>query len=133
MSSTPRTVRPRDPASAVAGRSAGTSTSVVDAAPDWVTSTWPARPVALATETSPVLSRLLGQVRIERLSPVSRGGYVDTSTLAGRTRARAPIVRAGSRTARTAVRLRRALSPRAPPPGGGRAARRAPGGPRGLP
>ena len=56
--------------------------------------------------------RLLGQVRIERLSPVSRGG-VDTSTLAGGTRARAPIVRAGSRTARTAVRLRRAFSPRA--------------------
>ena len=31
--------RPRDPASAVAGRSAGTSTVVVDTAPDWVSST----------------------------------------------------------------------------------------------
>ena len=74
IASVPRTVT--GPArSAVAGRSAGTSTVVVVTAPDWDSSTSPARPVALATRTSRRSPMLLGQVRMARLSSVSRGGW----------------------------------------------------------
>ena len=75
IASVPRTVTGRGPGAAVAGRSAGTSTVVVDAAPDWDSSTSPARPVALATRTSRPSPMLLGHVRMARLSSVSRGGW----------------------------------------------------------
>ena len=65
---------------------------------------------------------LLGQVRMARLRPVSRGGWVDVVDLGAAARATArPTVRAGSTTASTAVRLRRARSPRATRSGGGSA------------
>ena len=119
--------RARRPASAVAGRSAATSTSSSASAPDWVDLdlTRDGRVGARDGHRRPRRSGCSGRSGWRQVEPgrASAG----RSRVHGVAAAPGPGPRssgAGSRTASTAVRLRRARSPRATRSGGGSAARR---------